>query len=407
MNTNIEILEQKIVTLLFSIIPFTYLIGSAVYELNFVFIILIFLYTIYKKKILFKKLIKNKIFFLFFLFWLYLIFNTFTGIEPINSIQRNFLFIKFILLVFAFKYLIQERGNLNTIMICWTITLMVVSLDVFYEFIFGKNILGFESPMLAERIVSFFKDELIVGSYLFGFSLPVVIYFINKKKIWFVISISIVFLFAILLSGERSIFFKILVLLVFFTMFIIKIKKLKIFIILFFSAMLIFLFSVTKIQYRYISSIKASVNFNNKLSLKENVLNTKYINQAIISYEIFKKNKLFGVGNKNYFLACQTEIEKKFKEKCYTHPHQTYYEFLSEHGILGTIIILCFLFNIIFRNYKIQNYKYFNIELFLKLYLIISLLPVIPTGSFFGSYLMSLFWINYSFIHIYKDKLDT
>jgi O-antigen ligase len=406
MNSNNKILENKIVTSLFSIIPLTYLIGSAVYELNFFFIITFFLYKIYEKKILVKKIINNKIFLLLIILWLYLIVNTFTGIAPLHSIQRNFLFIKFILLIFAIKFLIKERGNLNTIMICWTITLILVSIDVFYEFLIGKNILGFESPMLKERIVSFFKDELIVGSYLFGFSLPIIIYFINKKKIWLTILISIIFLLAIILSGERSMFLKVIVALVFFIIFIIKVNKLKIFIFFFFTAILILSLSVSKIQYRYIDTIKNSINFNSELTLEENILNTKYINQAIISYEIFKKNKLFGVGNKNYFLACQNKIEKYLKEKCYTHPHQLYYEFLSEHGIFGTIIIIYLLYKIIFKNYKIQNNKYFNIELFLKLYLIINMIPLIPTGSFFSSYLLSLFWINYSFIHIYKEKLN-
>ena len=34
---------------------------------------------------------------------------------------------------------------------------------------------------------------------------------------------------------------------------------------------------------------------------------------------------------------------------CLTHPHQVYIEMLSEHGIIGTLIILSIIFYLIFR----------------------------------------------------------
>ena len=35
------------------------------------------------------------------------------------------------------------------------------------------------------------------------------------------------------------------------------------------------------------------------------------------------------------------------------HPHQVYIEFLAEHGIVGTIILLSIIFTLIFKNLKI------------------------------------------------------
>lgn len=405
MNSKSENLEHKLTTFLFSIIPATYLIGNAIYELNFILIIFFFLFRLQNNKELFNTVIQDKIFILLVILWIYLIINTFTGTTPHHSIQRNFLFVKFIILIMAIKYLIKDRGNINLIIKFWSLTLLVVSFDVFYEFIFGKNILGFQSAMLNERIVSFFQDELIVGSYLFGFSFPIIIYFINKKKFIRTLLISIIFILAILLSGERAIFFKTIAALSIFILFVLKNQKLKFFLSIFFLSMLTFLMILPQIKYRYFDTIKNSLNFQKNLDLKKNILNTKYINQAVISYELFKNHKLFGVGNKNYYISCNKELDKTLREKCYTHPHQTYYEFLSEHGLIGSMIIIFILFKLLFKNYKIDDDKYFNIEIFLKLYLIVSLLPIIPTGSFFGSYSMSLFWINYSFIHVYKNKL--
>ena len=42
----------------------------------------------------------------------------------------------------------------------------------------------------------------------------------------------------------------------------------------------------------------------------------------------------------------------KYKYKCTTHPHQIYIEFLSEHGFLGTLILLSAIFSLIFKNIK-------------------------------------------------------
>ena len=95
---------------------------------------------------------------------------------------------------------------------------------------------------------------------------------------------------------------------------------------------------------------KSFVNQN----LYLNILETKYINQSLFSYEILKQRIFFGVGTKNYLKACNelkiTSDREIIKEKvvyCYTHPHQFYYEFISEHGVFGN------------HNYFIINFKPF------------------------------------------------
>ena len=45
--------------------------------------------------------------------------------------------------------------------------------------IFGRNILGYSAEG-DNRIVSFFKDEPIVGGYIFGFYLVIIGYLLNK-----------------------------------------------------------------------------------------------------------------------------------------------------------------------------------------------------------------------------------
>ena len=61
-------------------------------------------------------------------------------------------------------------------------------------------------------------------------------------------------------------------------------------------------------------------------------------------YSVFKNYPFFGVGNKNYRVeTCrkpQNIDQAKFEYVCSTHPHQIYIELLSEHGLVGFILIL-------------------------------------------------------------------
>ena len=404
MNFTNKHLENKLIILLFSIIPIAYLIGSAIYEFIFFLIILLFLSKLIKSRNIKQELKSNKSFLLLLILWMYLVINTFVSDNPYQSIQRNILFIKFILLIFSFKYLIQSKITLQIIMNIWSLTIIIVCFDVFYEFIFGSNLLGFKSPMENERIVSFFKDELIVGSFIFGFSFPIIVFFLKNKNYFTSTILSIIFILAIILSGERSMFFKLVFAVIILALFAVNFKKFKFLIVSFFVIILAFTMLSSNIKHRYTNTIQNTFSFNYDLNIYDNVLTTKYINQSLIAYELFKKNKAFGVGNKNYFSSCQNTLETKLKKECYIHPHQTYYELLSEHGILGSLIILVIIYKLISNNYFNIKNDYFDIQMFLKIYLIASMIPIIPTGSFFGSYAMSLFWLNYSFLQIYSNK---
>ena len=74
-----------------------------------------------------------------------------------------------------------------------------------------------------------------------------------------------------------------------------------------------------------------------------------YINLYRSGIEVFKKYPYFGTGNKNYgFETCWDKETYNPKYWCNSHPHQIYFEFLAEHGIVGSIIILFIFFKIFF-----------------------------------------------------------
>ena len=154
--------------ILFSFIPLSILIGSAVSVGNILLIDVSFLFLlIYKKNF---KFLKNSGIFYLIILYLYLIFNTFIAIDYSESILRNLGFIRIIILFIAFNYFFNQELFFEKMIKIWMIILSIVILDVFIEFTFGKNLLGY-GELYGNRIVSFFKDEPIVGGYINGFFL--------------------------------------------------------------------------------------------------------------------------------------------------------------------------------------------------------------------------------------------
>ena len=266
--------------------------------------------------------------------------------------------------------------------------------------------------MKNERIVSFFQDELIVGSYLSTFLFIIVGKFYFDEKKYLSIILFLIFFISILVTGERSISLKLLFSVFLIIFFVLNKPKLMILTLISSVLLIILVLSTGKLSDRYkktFENINKSFVYQN---LYLNILNTKYINQSLFSYEILKQKFFFGVGTKNYLEACsdlkRTSDKDIIKEKvvyCYAHPHQFYYEFISEHGVIGTIVILTFILMLFLTNKDKVMEKEKRRKLFIfKIYIIISLLPIIPTGSFFSSLQLFQFFINYSFYQIYLLK---
>ena len=196
---------QNYFLVLFSIIPLTIIIGSAVSVINILLIDLSFvIFIVYKKEFNF---LKNKSIIYLFILYLYLIFNSFVSLDYSEGILRNFGFLRIIILFVAINYFFLNETFFKKVFKSWTLIILVVLIDVLIESFTGKNILGFGGEIYHKRIVSFFKDEPIVGGYLNGFYLIVIGFLFNEFKEnrnFLVILLSIIFIISILLTGERS-----------------------------------------------------------------------------------------------------------------------------------------------------------------------------------------------------------
>ena len=127
--------------LLFSLIPLSLIVGSAVSAINILLIGISFLiYSFFTKEWKWLKDINVK---LLFVVYFYLIINSFISIDFYSGLSRNFGFIRFILFFAAFNYFFFKYEKFNKIFLIWFAVIAVVIFDVYFEFINGRNILGY------------------------------------------------------------------------------------------------------------------------------------------------------------------------------------------------------------------------------------------------------------------------
>ena len=79
------------------------------------------------------------------IFYIYLIFNSLISLEPTYGINRNFGFIRIIILFVAINYFFIEKNFFNKVFIIWFLILLLVAFDIFFESYTGNNILGYGS----------------------------------------------------------------------------------------------------------------------------------------------------------------------------------------------------------------------------------------------------------------------
>jgi len=442
-NFKKESYNEQFVIFLFSFLPISLILGNSAINLNILIIDLFFLLTCYRQKQW--SWIRNKYFYFFISIWIYLVINSVISenvavslFDPIrnkivypgnDSIIRSVGFIRFVVFLFAVQYFfINLKKVFDKIFLYWTVIVFIVLIDVVFERIVGFNLLGFKSPSQL-RIVSFFKDELVVGGFLLGFSFLISSYLFkstknNQKKIFSNIFFCLL-IFCIYLSGERSNFVKALIITSIILLLIkdthLYIKKKYIFLFIIIGIALPAL-AYEEIYSRQIQFFKRMLNFENPAGGSRDL--SQLYNQGTIyerfghirhfahyetAWEIFKDYPISGVGNSKFRYICHDKKYFNIKiiyrnERCSNHPHQVHLEILSEQGIIGYLIIIFTIFNILFNSFKIYRKTGDLIHLSSILFVLTFFIPLLPTGSFFSTFNGSIFWINFSFVHAFLNK---
>ena len=381
------------------------------------------------KKIFFQ--IKIQLYY-FLLFYFLILISLFFSISFEKSFLPSFFYFRYFLFILGIYYLFKKYNFfVNIFFYSLVFAFSIILFDTLFQFLTGSNVLGFprgDDP--TPYVTSFFHDEKKLGSFLVRL-LPLFIslfYFLNLRK--FSNYIILIFGFCIFLSSERTAFFLYMIILFFY--FLIFEKKLKFLIISSFFIFAIFL-SNKELRYKYLNYTFKQLGFietewNKDYDGKKRFFSKEHEDLSLTAYVIYKDNYLNGSGVKTFYEICNLyklkERENKInllenlgrnnKITCSTHPHNTYFQILSEIGVFGFIMVFFLFLKTLFKNVKIIFKKNFNKDnisfYFLNIGIIINLFPLIPSGNFFNNWLSLImfyplgFWLYMNVVN--NSKID-
>ena len=419
--------KNNFLNLLIGLIPLSFIIGNSAINLN-IFLIILFAFSFHRLEIF-----KIKYFYIdkiIFLVFGYIFFNgvyvtainwgDMTRVEPFNlsTLEKTILFERFLLLFLVIRFLIEkEYLNLKVLFISSTIFSSFVCLDIFYQFIFGKDIFGF--PNYGRNFSGPFNDELIAGGYIQRFSifslflLPIFFPKIKKNNsIIFTLIFFLVALFGITVAGNRMPFFLFFIMIFLIFLFEEKLRKYLIYFTLLFGVIFLLL-------YNFNSTIKN--NFNNFYGKAKTLLivtvdkeyreeltildspKLDYYKEFDSFYETWLINKYIGGGIKSFRYYCHKGFKNKIKKlgldpiltkeklpefNCNTHPHNYYLEILTDLGAIGLVLISIMFVGVIYVS-LIKKYlmtSNLNQEKLITPFifpLFIEIFPIKSSGSFF------------------------
>ena len=390
------------------ILPFSFYIGPAVIEVLIFLVSLNYLYIVILKKEYF---VLNKIIIFFLSFYLLLILSSLLSNDPLISLKSSLFSIRFAILTFAIIHILKKsKLFLKFFFISCFISITLLFLSGLYQFFFNEDywiISKIINNTSAKNTVvtGFFGDEKKLGSFIARFS-PLIIgvyLFLSKNKLEEKINNSLIFFAPLFLitffAGQRMGMIYISITLFFLLILSVKcnIKNIYKLLVFFIIPFILFFAKINEFQL----TVKNSYNqlfYENNL----NYFSAQHKTYAVTSIESFKKNYLIGIGPNNYRRECDTI---KLKNNCSTHPHNIFFQLLSETGILG---IIYYLIINLFIFYKIIKFifarKNDELELFLLLPIFYYMNPFFPSGNFFNNWYVAIGLISLPFYIYFSNR---
>jgi len=395
---------------LYIIIPFLIISGNflsnflAIYSLIFLF------YVILKYKNI--KILFNKEILYLTIFFIYLIINAIINNNEYTTIA-TLKYLRFYFFCLSFYYLFYFDDQFyRQLLLLFLISIIILIIDGFYQYFFDVNLIGMKKYVV-HRTSSFFGKELILGSFVAKYIFFIILFFLDNKKYYFLF-IPFLFLSILLtfISGERAAFATIIMISFFTILKFYNYKKILLFITLITSFLFILINIDDNLKERMIVSIFKDVEliqeWNHPKKLK---IFTKQHNAHFQSaYLMFKKGditqKLFGRGIKSFRQNCNNKEFCDSINCCSTHPHNIFFQILSEIGLIGLFFYLYFLLYL-FYNSIIYYRKNNNIDYIILITILINYSPFLTSGNIFGTFLSINIYILISFLIYLNNKKNT
>lgn len=418
-----NIIIESLFSTLLALFPLSFIAGNLIINLN-ILVIVFSAFLIFKKKIFqIKYFFLDKILICFFLLIIFTaIYNDIEFYindaypKGINSTLKSLFYLKYFFLYLCLRFLVEKKIiTFRLFFISCSFFSIFVSVDVVFQYFYGKDIFGYEAVLdTGGKLGGPFGDEYIAGGYiqrfcLFSFFLLPFLNQNNKKYYSYLFPIFfLVFLVAIIFSGNRMpvILFILMILLI--LVFNKKIRKLIVPVLLLVTIIFYSAYKYNSITRTYFDKFYVQVTGMIDPIVKQDFYNKDnpiYLKDFVSFYETWKLNKYIGGGIKNFRYYChhRANIDTSRKIICNMHPHNYYLEILTETGIIGFIISVLIFMNILYISfYK----KYFTNENLSKnliivpfiFLLIIEIFPIKSTGSFFTTGVATYFFLIFGII---------
>ena len=342
------------------------------------------------------------------------------------------------------KYLGREININKNFLKFFLLVISFIIFDSLIQFFFGANLFGQEIQKY--RVSGVFGEELILGSFLVQ-TLPLTFFLLlisnvefKRKQIHLVIFFSF-YLITIYIASGRTPFFLTIIFAITMVLFEKNFRKiiikclsiLIIFIIceahfefgktkLFHKIFVITFIQITDYYYHPGNKLnesdfrKKEINLEKKNETKKLTLKNKakeffeslvvfshiHQNHYVLATKLFKEKPILGNGPKGFRQYCRKVNYDPPTGICSTHPHNYFFQILSELGLIG---VLFYLFGISFIAFKLVYFKYNRDQNFISssfyitsLGLLVLLFPFVPSGNFFNNWISI---INYFYIGIY------
>ena len=340
---------------------------------------------------------QNRLVWAFGLFYTYLLVRSLVSVDVWLSLESSLFYFRYLFFVLAIIHCCHHHPKfIQRLAYSGLAALLVVCLDGYLQYFTGYNSLMMKQvhPL---RVSGFVGDELILGSYLSRL-LPVffgLYLFIHRpltpKHLIPILLLLILVDVLVFIAGERTALFN----LFFFTVGVIicstQFKWLRALTFLISLAIMGILLHFNPVhQERMIDRTIEQMGLQSNTKLQAfSKLHQAHFTTAL---KMFQDNPLFGQGP-NLFRKLCSEDQFNIPNACATHPHQIYLELLAEGGLIAFIpvffIFLYLVVQLIRHTLKIwipsfsKFQAYGDAQVCLMLAVMITLWPLIPTGSFF------------------------
>ena len=412
---NNNLTKRNFFNLLLALMPFSFIAGNMIININTILIILFTIVLFGKNLFKIKYHLLDKIIILFFFFIIFTaLINDIFDLNKLSwrtifeTTLKSFLFLKYLLLFIVLKFLVEKNIiNFKIFFLSCSFASLFVCCDIFYQYIFGKDIFGYVGYETISGISGFrklggpFGDEMIAGGYIQRFSIfafftiPLFYKNVSSKMLKFLVPFLLIIVFlGLILSGNRMpliLFIFLITLIVFFHG---QTRKYFLPFILSFSLIFLLVFNLNQKVKNNFGNFYGQVSTITKILLDQEIdkeKTSRYLKDFSTSYDTWLINKYIGGGIKSFRYYCHVRpsINKNSKIGCNMHPHNYYLEILTETGLIGFFLAITIfsiiLYRTFYKKYFVDSSFLINNKIIIPfIFLFIAeIFPIRSTGSFF------------------------